>query len=96
MGILDANFIQRFVRMAHDGWEQGWHEKNGGNLSYRMTDEDVALIHNYLHTDGAWIEIGTTVPDLAGVRYRKDRRDRRGCGHEHPVRRRDQSRRMNC
>ncbi len=66
MGIMDANFIQGFVRMAHDGWEQGWHEKNGGNLSYRMTDENVNLIRHYLHTDGAWIEIGTTVPDLAG------------------------------
>ena len=66
MGIMDANFIQGFVRMAHDGWEQGWHEKNGGNLSYRMTDENVNLIRHYLHTDGAWIDIGTTVPDLAG------------------------------
>ena len=35
MRFLDAEFVQGFIRMANDGWEQGWHERNGGNLSYR-------------------------------------------------------------
>ena len=35
MNFLDAEFVQEFIRMANDGWEQGWHERNGGNLSYR-------------------------------------------------------------
>ena len=28
-------FVDGFIRMADDGWQQGWHERNGGNLSFR-------------------------------------------------------------
>ncbi len=66
MSILDVKFVQGFIRMANDGWEQGWHERNGGNLSYRMKEEDVAAVKDYLKEDGQWKEIGTEVPDLAG------------------------------
>ena len=66
MSILDVKFVQGFIRMANDGWEQGWHERNGGNLSYRMKDEDVSAVKEYLKEDGQWKEIGTEVPDLAG------------------------------
>lgn len=34
MKVLDAEFVQGYIRMANDGWEQGWHERNGGNLTY--------------------------------------------------------------
>ena len=40
MKFLDAEFVQGFIRMADDGWQQGWHERNGGNLSYRVKPED--------------------------------------------------------
>ncbi len=33
--------MESFARMCNDGWLQGWHERNGGNLSYRMSEEDV-------------------------------------------------------
>ena len=26
MKFLDAEFVKGFIRMANDGWEQGWHE----------------------------------------------------------------------
>ena len=29
MKILEAEFVQGFIRMANDGREQGWHERNG-------------------------------------------------------------------
>ena len=29
MNFLDVEFVQEFIRMANDGWEQGWHERNG-------------------------------------------------------------------
>ncbi len=41
MRFLDAEFVKGFIRMANDGWEQGWHERNGGNLSYRVKPEEV-------------------------------------------------------
>lgn len=66
MKITDAAFVQGFIRMCNDGWEQGWHERNGGNLSYRIKDEEVAQIRDALDFTGAWLPIGTTVPALAG------------------------------
>ena len=44
MGILDVKIVQDYIRMCTDGWEQGWHERNGGNLTYRMRPEDVGRI----------------------------------------------------
>ena len=65
MKVLDAEFTQGFIRMANDGWEQGWHERNGGNLSYRMKAEEVELVKEDFK-EGDWQDIGTTVPGLAG------------------------------
>ena len=66
MSILDVKFVQGFIRMCNDGWEQGWHERNGGNLSYRMKPEEVEEVKEFLSEDGEWKEIGTGVPKLAG------------------------------
>ncbi len=30
-------FVRGFVRLCNDGWEQGWHERNGGNLACATT-----------------------------------------------------------
>ena len=48
MEVLDEGFIRSFIRMADDGWKQGWHERNGGNLSYRLTPADVNAIEDVL------------------------------------------------
>ena len=66
MNITDVKFVQGFIRMCNDGWEQGWHERNGGNLSYRMKEEEAEEVKEYLNDDGAWAPIGTSVPGLAG------------------------------
>lgn len=66
MRVLDAEFTQGFIRMCNDGWEQGWHERNGGNLSYRIKDEEIREIQEELHFDGEWCAIGTSVPELSG------------------------------
>lgn len=66
MKILDAEFVQGFIRMSNDGWEQGWHERNGGNLSYRIKKEEIESVGENLKEDGEWNAIGTSVPKLAG------------------------------
>lgn len=66
MRVLDAPFVQGFMRMADDGWQQGWHERNGGNLSYRIKREEIESVKEDLKADGEWKEIGTCVPHLAG------------------------------
>ena len=64
MKVLDAEFVKGFMRMADDGWQQGWHERNGGNLSYRIKPEEVESVKEELNP-GEWKPIGTTVPKLA-------------------------------
>lgn len=69
MELLDVKFVKGFLRMCSDGWEQGWHERNGGNLSYRIKPQEVEEIRPFLHTPGEWRPIGTTVPGLAGESF---------------------------
>ncbi len=65
MNVLDAKFVQGFIRMCNDGWLKGWHERNGGNLTYRIKAEEVAEVKAGLSFDGEWKEIGTEVKALA-------------------------------
>ncbi len=66
MNVTDAKFVQGFIRLCDDGFNQGWHERNGGNLTYRMTAEEVAEVKDQLTDTGSWDPIGTEVPGLAG------------------------------
>ena len=66
MKILDSKFMKGFIKMADDGFQQGWHERNGGNLSYRLKAEEVEMIRPRLNAPGEWQPIGTEVPGLAG------------------------------
>ena len=66
MRVLEAPFVQAFLRMADYGWQQGWHERNGGNLSYRIRKEEIESIREELLADGDWKPDGTAVPGLAG------------------------------
>lgn len=65
MKILESRFVQGFIKMADDGFQQGWHERNGGNLSYRLKPEEVRAITPRLNAPGEWTPIGTSVPGLA-------------------------------
>ena len=64
MKFLDAEFVKGFIRMATDGWNMGWHERNGGNLSYRVKPYEVDEVKEELKA-GEWREIGAAVPNLA-------------------------------
>lgn len=64
--VLDAEFVKGFIRMCNDGWKQGWHERNGGNVSYYLRKSDVKEVWDELDLHGEWKSIGTEVPTLAG------------------------------
>ena len=57
--------LEDYIRMCHDGFLQGWHERNGGNLTYRMKAEEVedctALLSGDRH-----MELPIDASDLAG------------------------------
>ena len=33
MKMTECAFVQGMVRLCEDGWLQGWHERNGGNVT---------------------------------------------------------------
>lgn len=65
MDILEMNFVDGFIRMCNDGFLQGWHERNGGNLSYRLKSDEVELIKDSLNFTNEFEKIGAKVPNLA-------------------------------
>lgn len=61
-------FMEGFIRLCADGWEQGWHERNGGNLSYRMSVEDVESCRGFLNgRSSAWTPMDVRSTSLGGA-----------------------------
>lgn len=70
MGILDTKILKDYIRMCSDGWQLGWHERNGGNLTYRMTAEDVTLCKPYFNAESRqWVSMGVQAENLAGEHF---------------------------
>jgi len=42
VNILTAPFVKEMMKITYIMWENGWDERNGGNVSYRIDEEDVA------------------------------------------------------
>ena len=67
MAITDIEVMQNYIRMCGDGWEQGWHERNGGNLTYRMRPEEVEQCRPYFKAaPGEWVDMGVQADNLRG------------------------------
>ena len=67
MAITDIEVMQSYIRMCGDGWEQGWHERNGGNLTYRMRPEEVEQCRPYFKgIPGQWVNMGVQADNLKG------------------------------
>ena len=66
MSIMEIEVIKSYVRMCKDGWEQGWHERNGGNLTYRMKPEEAEQCRPYFNDSEEYTELGVTAENLAG------------------------------
>ena len=67
MAITDIEVMQHYIRMCGDGWDQGWHERNGGNLTYRMRPEEVEQCRPYFKAiPGQWVNMGVQANNLRG------------------------------
>lgn len=58
MKVLDSKIMKDYARMAMDGFNLGWHERNGGNLTYRLTEDEVRMLQDDFNEDANWEEIG--------------------------------------
>ena len=63
--MMETKLARDFTKICTDGFNQGWHERNGGNLSYRMRQSEVDEIRDLLNEEAEWQKIGTEVPGLA-------------------------------
>ena len=51
VAVEQLGFVRGFVRLCSDGWGQGWHERNGGNLTYRMTEADASAARPFFNPE---------------------------------------------
>lgn len=63
---MKETVIDKFVRMCYDGFLQGWHERNGGNLSYRLDEEDIKEVEKLFVKEARHIEMPMAFEDLKG------------------------------
>ena len=65
--------VQGLIRMCAEGAALGWHEANGGNASYRLTEEEAASVEEHLMkadaSAGAWEPLTVQVPRLANAAF---------------------------
>lgn len=66
MDILEQTFIKGFISLCNEGASHNWHERNGGNLSYRLKEEEITAIKDVIEFDREFKPIGTEVERLAG------------------------------
>lgn len=69
MDVFKTPFVSGFMRMARDGWKMGWHERNGGNLTYRLTPQELEMVRGEGAAAGAFIPIGAKAPSLGGEAF---------------------------
>lgn len=63
--IQNSWFIKGMIKATNDMWEKGWDERNGGNVSLRLTDEDVAPYHKDFYKEPRHIKTTDPVKELA-------------------------------
>lgn len=65
--IYDVECVKGFMRLCGDGWRQGWHERNGGNLTYRMRPEEVEETRPFFTAEPReWNHMDVSAENLAG------------------------------
>lgn len=61
-------YLQDLVATSYDMWSKGWDEYNGGNISYRLTQENVQQLgKDFAHTDYPLYSDGPRISDLLAV-----------------------------
>jgi rhamnulose-1-phosphate aldolase len=66
MQITDLSFIRDFIEMANDGYRHGWHERNGGNLTYRLRKNEVEEARRCFKTPALRVSLDAKIPELGG------------------------------
>lgn len=63
--ILNSWFVQGMVKATSDMWLKGWDERNGGNVSLRLLDEEVQPFAADFYAEPRTLELSQPAPELA-------------------------------
>lgn len=61
----DSWFVTAIIKATGDMWLKGWDERNGGNITLRLSDEDVAPYLSTWQSGTSW-PLSETMVELAG------------------------------
>ncbi|WP_268604109.1 rhamnulose-1-phosphate aldolase, partial [Escherichia coli] len=61
--------VQGMIKATTDAWLKGWDERNGGNLTLRLDDADIALYHDNFHPQPRYIPLSQPMPLLANTPF---------------------------
>lgn len=67
MSFPDSELLCNFMRICDAGASRGWHERNGGSLSYLMQTEEVDKFRRYFFYRDNWQPLGCDAPHLGGA-----------------------------
>lgn len=60
-------FVRSFCNLCQEGWQLGFHERNGGNASYRLTPDDITAADSFFYTNpSSWMSLPIETPEMAG------------------------------
>jgi rhamnulose-1-phosphate aldolase len=62
--ILSLEPLSGFINTCHEGWLKGWHERNGGNLSYRLSKTELEPFLPFLSLEDEYQPLNTSLPTL--------------------------------
>ncbi|ACS87247.1 rhamnulose-1-phosphate aldolase [Musicola paradisiaca] len=63
--ILSSWFVQGMVKATGDMWLKGWDERNGGNISLRLTTEDITPYESDFYPQPRHEALSQPMPELA-------------------------------
>ncbi|MDR3439147.1 rhamnulose-1-phosphate aldolase [Telmatospirillum sp.] len=66
MDIEKSWFVEAMAKATTDMWQKGWDERNGGNVSLRLLDDDVAPYLSGLSPEPRYLAMNEPLPELAG------------------------------
>lgn len=65
MKITDSVFFREALRFIGYGSRMGWHERNAGNISLRLSREEVTSVKDDLSFDRDWIALAEPIAEMA-------------------------------
>ena len=67
--ITQSWFVQGMIKATTDAWLKGWDERNGGNLTLRLDDADIAPYKDNFHAQPRYIPLSQPMPLLANTPF---------------------------